>query len=210
MPIANPKTLTKAVARTETRRSEILDAAYSVFAEKGYRDTTVADIAKVLGIGHGTFYRYFENKLDVFESVMMTALLRVSGAISSEDATATNSVEEYRAQVERIGRRMLEMLNDDPAIQRILFYEAMGISPELDEKIQRVWEMAGSVTEGYLINGKTKGFLAADLDTEVTALAINALIFEGGRRVVRAPDREAARVRWLKSLVSLIFRGISR
>jgi AcrR family transcriptional regulator len=210
MPIATPKPPAKTTDRTESRRSEILDAAYSVFAEKGYRDTTVADIAKVLGIGHGTFYRYFENKHDVFEQVLMTSLLRISRAISAEDATASNTVTEYRAQVERIGRRMLDLLNDDPAIQRILFYEAMGISPELDEKIQRVWEMAGSVTETYLINGKSKGFLASDLDTEVTALAINALIFEGGRRVVRAADREAARGRWLKSLISLIFRGIGR
>lgn len=209
MPIPT-KPSPKAAERTETRRSEILDAAYQVFAEKGYRDTTVADIAKVLGIGHGTFYRYFENKHDVFEQVLMTALLRVSRAISAEDATASNNVEEYRAQVERIGSRMLALLNDDPAIQRLLFYEAMGISPELDEKIQRVWEMAGSVTEAYLINGKSKGFLAPALDTEVTALAINALIFEGGRRVVRAANREAARSRWLKSLVSLIFQGISR
>lgn len=27
------------------------------FAAKGYRDTTVADIAQELGMGHGTFYR---------------------------------------------------------------------------------------------------------------------------------------------------------
>ena len=200
----------KIVDRVEARRSEILEAAYVVFAEKGYRDTTVADIAKVLGIGHGTFYRYFQNKHDVFEQVLMTALLRISRTISAEDATASNTVSEYRAQVERIGSRMLDLLNDDPAVQRLLFYEAMGISPELDEKIQRVWEMAGSVTETYLINGKTKGFLSPELDTEVTALAINALIFEGGRRVVRATDRAAARDRWLKALVSLIFSGIGR
>jgi AcrR family transcriptional regulator len=195
--------------RSELRRAQILDAAYKVFSEKGYRDTTVADVAAVLGMGHGTFYRYFTNKHDIFEQVMNNALLRLSKAFASEDPKATNTLAEYRAQVERVGSNMLELLDSDPAISRILFYEAMGISPELDEKIQRVWELAGEVTEAYLQNGKSKGFLRADLDPHVVALAINALIFEGGRRVLRSPDRATAKKRWLKGLIDLIFAGIS-
>ncbi len=194
--------------RAELRRSQILDAAYKVFSEKGYRDTTVADVAQVLGMGHGTFYRYFTNKHDIFEQVMNSALLRVAKVIASEDPKATNTLAEYRGQVERIGSGMLDLLDSDPAIPRLLFYEAMGISPELDEKIQRVWELSGEVTETYLINGKSKGFLRADLDTSVAALAINALIFEGGRRVVRSADKATAKRRWLKTLVEMIFGGI--
>jgi AcrR family transcriptional regulator len=200
----------KPADRLEARRSQILSAAYTVFAEKGYRDTTIADIAKVLGIGHGTFYRYFSNKHDVFEQVLSTTLLRVGQSIASEDASQTNTLEEYRSQVRRVGGRMLDLLDSDPAIQRLLFYEAMGISPELDEKIQRMWELAGTFTEAYLHNGKRKGFLREDLDVPVTALAINALIFEAGRRIVRAPDRASARTRWLESLVVLLFDGMRR
>jgi AcrR family transcriptional regulator len=195
-------------ARLKARRQEILDAAYDVFATKGYRDTAVADIAKVLGIGHGTFYRYFTNKHDVFEQVLTNALLRVAQSIASEDPTTTHTLDEYRQQVRRIGGRMLDLLDSDPAIPRLLFYEAMGISPELDEKIQRMWEVAGTFTEAYLNNGQKKGFLRETLDVSVTALAINALIFEGGRRILRASDRVAARARWLEALVALLFDGI--
>ncbi len=44
------------------RRSQILDAATTVFAEKGFHPTTIKDIAKVAGIADGTIYNYFENK----------------------------------------------------------------------------------------------------------------------------------------------------
>ena len=196
--------------RSEQRRAQILDAAYRVFSTKGYRDTTIADVAAELGMGHGTFYRYFTNKYDIFQQVLGTALMRVAKVIASEDASAANSVDEYRAQVERVGANLLALLDADPAIPRLLFYEAMGISPELDEHIQRSWELAGQVTEAYLVNGKQKGFLRADLDTPVVSLAINALIFEGGRRVLRAKDRAEAKQRWLASLTALIFDGISR
>jgi AcrR family transcriptional regulator len=196
--------------RSEQRRAQILDAAYRVFSTKGYRDTTIADVAAELGMGHGTFYRYFTNKYDIFQQVLGTALMRVAKVIASEDPSAANSVDEYRAQVERVGANLLALLDADPAIPRLLFYEAMGISPELDEHIQRSWELAGQVTEAYLVNGKQKGFLRADLDTPVVSLAINALIFEGGRRVLRAKDRAEAKQRWLASLTALIFDGISR
>jgi AcrR family transcriptional regulator len=196
--------------RSEQRRAQILDAAYRVFSAKGYRDTTIADVAAELGMGHGTFYRYFTNKYDIFQQVLGTALMRVAQTIASEDPRAANSAAEYRVQVERVGGNLLALLDADPAIPRLLFYEAMGISPELDEHIQRSWELAGQVTEAYLVNGKQKGFLRADLDTHVVSLAINALIFEGGRRVLRAKDRAEAKQRWLASLTALIFDGIAR
>jgi AcrR family transcriptional regulator len=195
--------------RVAARRSQILEAAYEVFATKGYRDTTVADIAQKLGIGHGTFYRYFENKNHVFETVLTTGLMRVAQSIASEDASASDTLDAYRAQVRRIGERMLDLLEKDPALPRLLFYEAMGISPELDEKIQRMWELSGTFTEAYLHNGKKRGFLRADLDVPLTGLAVNAMIFEAGRRVVRSSDPPAARQRWVDALVSLMFDGIA-
>src|SRR3954469_9287303 len=46
----------------EARRNQILDAATTVFAEKGFHRTTIRDIARVAGIADGTIYNYFENK----------------------------------------------------------------------------------------------------------------------------------------------------
>ncbi len=43
----------------------ILDAAEELFTERGYRDTTVADIAKVAGMSPANLYRHFENKEDI-------------------------------------------------------------------------------------------------------------------------------------------------
>ena len=39
----------------EYRRRQILQAAEKVFSEKGYHQTNIADIARELKIGHGTF-----------------------------------------------------------------------------------------------------------------------------------------------------------
>src|SRR6476659_8280963 len=44
------------------RRNQILDAATTVFAEKGFHRSTIRDVAKAAGVADGTIYIYFENK----------------------------------------------------------------------------------------------------------------------------------------------------
>jgi TetR/AcrR family fatty acid metabolism transcriptional regulator len=43
----------------------ILDAAISVFAEQGFFQSTIAQIAKAAGVADGTIYLYFKNKDDI-------------------------------------------------------------------------------------------------------------------------------------------------
>jgi AcrR family transcriptional regulator len=47
-------------------RSKILDAAYKVFADKGFEHATVADIVAEAGVARGTFYNYFQSVEDVW------------------------------------------------------------------------------------------------------------------------------------------------
>jgi TetR/AcrR family fatty acid metabolism transcriptional regulator len=44
------------------RRSQILDAATTVFAARGFHRTTIRDVAKAAGVADGTIYNYFANK----------------------------------------------------------------------------------------------------------------------------------------------------
>ena len=44
------------------RHNQILDAAITVFAEKGFARSTIKDVAQTAGIADGTIYIYFENK----------------------------------------------------------------------------------------------------------------------------------------------------
>jgi TetR/AcrR family fatty acid metabolism transcriptional regulator len=49
----------------EARRNQILDAAATVFAEKGFHPATTKEIAKAAGVSEGTIYNYFANKADL-------------------------------------------------------------------------------------------------------------------------------------------------
>jgi AcrR family transcriptional regulator len=47
------------------RRTQILDAATRVFADKGFNRATIRDVAQAAGVADGTIYNYFANKTDL-------------------------------------------------------------------------------------------------------------------------------------------------
>lgn len=55
---------------TEERRSQILEAALKVFAEKGFKRATNKDIADAAGVSPGLLYFYFDNKEDLFFAIL--------------------------------------------------------------------------------------------------------------------------------------------
>ena len=177
---------TPQISRADRRRSQIVEAAYLIFADKGFERATIADIAAELKIGHGTFYRYFKNKHAIFEYVVEQVITRVAGALAYEQPTHASNLAEYREQVKRIASNLFSLLEEDPRAGKLLFVEAIGVSDKLDTMIEGLFELLVKLTEAYLVNGKQKGFLRDDLDAELTALAINAMIMEGGLYVVRA------------------------
>lgn len=61
--------------RKEARAKEILDAALDLFAERGFAATRLEDIAQKAGVSKGTLYLYFENKEDIFRSMVRETLV---------------------------------------------------------------------------------------------------------------------------------------
>jgi len=201
----------RAALHKEQRKTDILDAAKREFAMRGYHATNVADIAKALGIGHGTFYSYFESKLDVFGHVIDQVVLTLASAVVVEPPDAANSAEEYRHQVLRIGRHLHALFVADRDIARLLFVEGVGIDQAITDRLNGANQAIAAQTESYLQNGVRKGFLRADLDIEFTAKLMNAIVLEGARlQTMGAGVDEQVLERLLCAATDMLFQGIAR
>jgi AcrR family transcriptional regulator len=65
----------------EARRDQILDCALTVFASKGFHETSIADICARARIARGTLYQYFRDKRDVLAALVDRIVRRVIEAI---------------------------------------------------------------------------------------------------------------------------------
>ena len=64
------KIRTRVVKDPAERKREILDAAMGLFAENGYEQTSMRDIARHLDISLGLCYRYYDSKQKLFQEAM--------------------------------------------------------------------------------------------------------------------------------------------
>lgn len=58
----------------EEKTELILNAAAKAFAEKGYGNTKIGDIAKEAGVSHGLVYQYFTSKEEIFKILIVRSL----------------------------------------------------------------------------------------------------------------------------------------
>jgi len=194
------------VDRTKARRDQILDASERIFAEKGYHAAGIADIADALGMGHGTFYRYFKNKHDIALGVFDRMLVRFAEVGLAENPTASHSLDEYIAQSRRILDGWLALADERPNLLR--FFHEQSVAIDMN-RLGTTIESYVVYTARFLQNGVDKHFLRKGLDVRATAEMLVALILEGTRRSLTMSDPHARR-RWAEAGLALMFDGIKK
>jgi AcrR family transcriptional regulator len=196
---------------TDIRRRQIIDAALKVVAEKGYHNTTIADIAREMEVGHGTIYRYYENKLDIASAVIQDIIENIAAVVTAEPPDEAKTLEEYRSQLHKIGDRFYDLLDSRPEYHRLLFFEALSIDEAVTTKINNAYALFASYTELYLKNGIKKGFLRPDIHTHETAFAINGMLFEAARRLSLAASSDTeSRKAWTDTIIGLMLDGLAQ
>ena len=102
--------------RKKEKIEAIYGAAMRVFAEFGFRKSTVEDIAAELGMTKGNLYLYVRDKKDLYEKAVGHALLRwqrlVRDAVSQEP--------DVRRQFMVMGTKALEYLSRDNDLRMVL------------------------------------------------------------------------------------------
>jgi AcrR family transcriptional regulator len=113
---------------TEQTRLALIGAATRLFAERGYDNTSIDELAAAARVTRGALYHHFSGKQDIFGAVC-----------AAVDADVVNRVREAAATPgparERL-RRVLDVYFDasrDPAYQTIVLGEAHKLTPRDSE-----------------------------------------------------------------------------
>jgi len=117
----------------KNKREKILKAAISSFAQKGYHDTSISKIINKAGIARGTFYLYFENKRQIFDSILENLIVEIDRCIKKIEIgkERQNPLEQLKDNL----RRIFTLFVENPELSRILLRHAAGLDKESDQKI---------------------------------------------------------------------------
>ncbi len=101
-------------------RARLMVAGFELFADKGYEQTTVAQIAKAAGVTEMTFYRHFGSKDQLLIDDPYDPL--IVKAIGEQPAELPALVRTVRGI--RLAWRRLPIGNDDPVRERVAIVAA--------------------------------------------------------------------------------------
>jgi TetR/AcrR family transcriptional regulator, fatty acid metabolism regulator protein len=122
------RTTPKVAKRKEAHRARLLQAAISLFGDRGYHATTVPQIVRASASSTGAFYFYFRNKEDVFAAALEAIGQQMAGALNRAIAGAgEDTLRQMKAAVESL----IVFLAGNPLEAHILIVESSGLTPRL-------------------------------------------------------------------------------
>jgi AcrR family transcriptional regulator len=178
--MARPETTPE---QKQVKREAILSAARDVFAEKGFHAAAIADIAGRLDVGHGTIYRYFENKLDIFLTIydsLSADFLRLARSTRPELA---ENISDFVAEMQNFYAQFTAVFLNEISHLRI-FFEEVYADPEIRRRFEASQAEFQVATERFLDVGRQKGFIRPELHIPSAARILNAMILDAVRASV--------------------------
>ncbi|TQK71985.1 TetR/AcrR family transcriptional regulator [Nocardioides sp. SLBN-35] len=128
------------------RRTEIMEVAAAMFAERGIGATTVREIGESAGVLSGSLYHHFSSKDEIVREVLADFMDQIERAFSAVAAASTSPEETVRGLV----RATLECIDSHPHATRIYqrdraYLRKHGLLDAIDTKsraVRRHWRTA--------------------------------------------------------------------
>lgn len=164
--------------QSDRKRQVILDAAYSLFREKGFEGASMSEICARAGGSKGTIYNYFDSKEKLFVDCMFRIAERYLDAVFCELVSPTDDV---RLALQTFGERYLRAVCAPEMVsaRRLAISEAdrAGIGPQFHEKLIRVRQNVTAFLSAAMASGALSGGDAVLAARQLRAL-LEAELFE--------------------------------
>jgi AcrR family transcriptional regulator len=164
------------------RREAILDAALSVFAERGYEAARLDDVAERAGVAKGTLYLYFADKEALFEEVIRGAaspvVERLSALAAIPDMPIAESLEAlftvFEKEVLGTKRKLLIRLviAEGPRFPRIAEFYYRNV-------VGRIMPLIGKMAQRAAERGELPSDALARYPQLIAAPLLAAVIWDG-------------------------------
>jgi AcrR family transcriptional regulator len=187
-------------------RDEIIAAAKKVFANKGFHDTTIADIAKEAELAYESFYPYFESKDDLFRELIAVEeyglRTHVVVALAQSGTRFGFAKAPFRASL----RATFEFFDANRATAKLLFRDAYARYNRFDKQLGGIYDRFIDDIETLIVAAQERGDVLA-APPRLVAYILTALIGHMAHRRLTTDDGATA-AEAADLVVALVINGL--
>jgi AcrR family transcriptional regulator len=170
----------------ERRRRELLAAGRAVFAQRGFRSTTMADVARAAGVSYGVVYWYFASKDELFHALMAAEEHALRARIDA--ALGDSPPDDLRGGLRRAVSATFAFFDEDGDAAALLFRDASLLGSAFERHLFSIYgrflDDLTTVVDGGQVRGAQRpaparllAFAAASL---ITSIALRRLTTDDG------------------------------
>ncbi len=188
------------------RKSQILDAAETVLAKKGFEAARMEDIADKTGLSKGTLYLYFKSKDKLISAILDRMFQREFSQLEKMKNEDTGAAEMITRLTELVIQDILSMLRLIPIFFNFLAlaFRSKYVKKALEKYINRYLEIFIPIIERGIVSGEFR-----PMDASEAAIAGSAII-EGTILLWTYDSRIIDPEHHIRSGMSLLLEGMKK
>jgi len=158
----------------EDKKADIFNCGKKIFSSKGFKDTNVSDITKMVGIGVGTFYNYYSSK----EKLFIEIYLKENEELKREIMESVDTGDDPVKVLKEVMAINFNGMNSNPILKewynRDLFSK---LEKEFYEQggLKNIDEFMSSGTVELIKKWKAEGKIRNDLDDNMILAIFNSI-----------------------------------
>jgi TetR/AcrR family fatty acid metabolism transcriptional regulator len=163
--------------KDENKHQKILQAAVRVFAEKGFYNSRVSEIAKEASVADGTIYLYFKNKDDILISLFEEEF----GQIVENMRKELDREKDVLQKIKKFAIAHLSIVSKQHQLGEVLGVEVRQSTKFMKEYINKPFIEYLNLIRSIVIEGQERGLIRKDLTPGIMKRALFGALDEMAR-----------------------------
>ncbi|GAB6175661.1 TetR/AcrR family transcriptional regulator [Desulfobaculum senezii] len=159
-------------------KEKILETAAALFAAKGYKDTSIAELSRLTGAAEGTIFHHFKNKEEIYIGVLEATkngiVSRVEDAVFAKGSGS--GLEMVKDLVALFFRLSEEMHVEFRLLFRSHLYHLAGTNPALREDVEAIYNCFVDMLVEAIQKGVADGSIRRDVSPNGQALILFSMV----------------------------------
>ncbi len=163
--------------KDEGKHKKIIEAAIRVFAQKGFYNSRISEIAKEAKVADGTIYLYFKNKDDILISLFEEEFGKIVENMRQDLEREQDPLQKIR----RFVIAHLSIISNQRELTEVLGVEVRQSSKFMKEYVNKPFIEYLNLVRSVIVEGQEKGVIRKDLTPGIMKRAIFGALDEMAR-----------------------------